>query len=66
VYHHLRNELASRDLLVDEMRMRLGESKHELDRKQDEVKKMATLIQELTTQLEMSQMKVYSLALLSF
>lgn len=59
--YQLRNELASRDLLVDELRMRLGESSQALESRQDETKRMAALIQELTSQLEMSQIKVQQL-----
>lgn len=42
--------------------MRLNESNSALEAKHDESKRMAGLIQELTTQLEMSQMKVQQLS----
>ena len=42
--------------------MRLSECNSALEAKHDESKRMASLIQELTTQLEMSQMKVQQLS----
>lgn len=59
--YELRNELASKDLLVDELRVRMSELNRTVELKQDETKRMASLIQELSSQLEMSQIKVQQL-----
>lgn len=59
--NRLQSELSSKEMLIDELRIRLDESNEKLSIKQQETQKLAQLTLDLKSQLEIMQLKMSQL-----